>query len=118
VEAKKIPSRGCCSYFVSPSGGGAGENEGRGGQRELLRRRVCEEKRRGGSVRGWIFVVFHYFWIFQKFYQKCRTRHHGGLKKLKSLEKNRFLASCSLMGKGLCLRSRHLVLWSLGTLTG
>jgi len=38
--------------------------------------------------------------------------------KIKSLEKNGFLVSCSLMGNGLCLRSRHLVLWSLGTLTG
>jgi len=45
--------------------------------------------------------------------------HRGDqLKIIKSLEKNGFLASCSLMGNGLCLRSRHLVLWSLGTLTG
>ena len=33
------------------------------------------------------------------------------------MEKNRFLASCSFRKKA-CLRSRHLVLWSLGTLTG
>jgi len=32
--------------------------------------------------------------------------------------KNGFLASSTLMGNCLCLRSRHLVLWSLGTLTG
>jgi hypothetical protein len=33
-------------------------------------------------------------------------------------KKNRFLASGSFRGKRSCLRSRHLVLWSLGTLTG
>jgi len=33
-------------------------------------------------------------------------------------EKNGFLASYFLMVNGLCLRSRHLVLRLLGTLTG
>jgi hypothetical protein len=28
-------------------------------------------------------------------------------------KKNRYLASCSFRGKMSCLRSRHLVLWSL-----
>jgi hypothetical protein len=32
-------------------------------------------------------------------------------------KKNSFLASCSFRGKRSCLRSRYLVLWSLGTLT-
>ena len=33
------------------------------------------------------------------------------------MKKNRFLASCSLMGEWSCLRSRHLLSWSLGTIT-
>jgi hypothetical protein len=38
---------------------------------------------------------------------------------LKFLQGNNiFLASYFLMGNGLVLRSRHLVLWSLETLTG
>jgi len=42
----------------------------------------------------------------------------AALKNYLLFEKNEFLASYSLMGNDLCLRSRHLVLWSLGTLTG
>jgi len=52
--------------------------------------------------------------MVERFY---RTQHRGGLKNLK-LEKNGFLASYFLMVNDLCLRSRHLVLWLLGTLTG
>jgi hypothetical protein len=33
-------------------------------------------------------------------------------------KKNRYLASCFFRGNWSCLRSRHLVLWLLGTLTG
>jgi len=52
-------------------------------------------------------------------YKHCRTRHRGGSKINSRLwKKNRFLASGSLKGKMYCLRSRHLVLWSVGTLTG
>jgi len=48
----------------------------------------------------------------------CRTRHRGGPKNNSIVKRNSFLASCSFKGKMFCLGSRHLVLWSLGTLTG
>jgi hypothetical protein len=41
----------------------------------------------------------------------------AALKIIQLWKENRFLASCSLK-KISYLRSRHLVLWSLGTLTG
>jgi len=48
----------------------------------------------------------------------CRTRHRGDLKKLKIAEKEQISGILFFDGEMSCLRSRHLVLWSLGTLTG
>jgi hypothetical protein len=46
----------------------------------------------------------------------CRTRYHSDLKNNFDYKK-KYLTSYFL-GKKSCLRSRHLVLWSLETLTG
>jgi hypothetical protein len=52
-------------------------------------------------------------------FYNCRTRHRGGPQNNSRLwKKNRYLASGSFREKQSCLRSHHLVLWSLGTLTG
>jgi len=57
-------------------------------------------------------------WHLHLDFLRCRTRHPGTPKNNPRLwKKNKFLASCSFRKKS-CLRSRHLVLWSLGTLTG
>jgi hypothetical protein len=48
----------------------------------------------------------------------CHTRHRGGLKNLLDFWKERISGILFFNGDILCLRSRHLVLWSLGTLTG
>ena len=46
----------------------------------------------------------------------CRTRHHSDLKNNFDYKKN--IWHLIFLGKKSCLRSRHLVLWSLETLTG
>jgi hypothetical protein len=46
----------------------------------------------------------------------CRTRHHSNLKNNFDYKKN--IWHLIFLGKKSCLRSRHLVLWSLETLTG
>ena len=51
-------------------------------------------------------------------YNICRTRHRGGLKNLLNLWKERISGIQFFNEDIFCLRSRHLVLWSLGTLTG
>ena len=45
----------------------------------------------------------------------CRNRHRGGPK---NISKRTDFWHPVLLEKISCLRSRHLVLWSLGTLTG
>ena len=47
----------------------------------------------------------------------CRTQHHNDLKKFSSMKRTDFW-HLVLWGWGSCLRNRHLILWSLGTLTG
>jgi len=47
----------------------------------------------------------------------CRTRHRGGFKNF-VFGKEWISGILFFNGDILCLRSRHLVLWSLGTLTG
>jgi len=48
----------------------------------------------------------------------CRTRHCGGPKNNLEYGKRTYFWHLVLLGKRSCLRSCHLVLWSLGTLTG
>jgi len=48
----------------------------------------------------------------------CRTRHRGALKNLLSLWKEWISGILFFDGEWFVLRSRHLVLWLLGTLTG
>ena len=55
VWRPKNSKPGLLQLFCFAKWGGAGWNEGRGGQRELLRGRICGEKRRGGSVGGWFW---------------------------------------------------------------
>jgi hypothetical protein len=52
------------------------------------------------------------------YYSKCRTRHRGGPKKYLQIimEKEQISGIWFFKGKRSYLRSRHLVLWSLGTL--
>jgi hypothetical protein len=47
---------------------------------------------------------------------RCHTRHRGDLKT--NLWKEQISGILFFDGERSCLRSRHLVLWSLGTLTG
>jgi len=55
----------------------------------------------------------------KKIIKCCRTRHRGGLKKIRDYGKRTDIWHLVLLGEKMsCLRSRHLVLWSLGTLTG
>jgi hypothetical protein len=48
----------------------------------------------------------------------CRTRHRGGPQNNLEYEKRTDFWHLVLLEKISCLRSRHLVLWSLGTQTG
>jgi hypothetical protein len=54
------------------------------------------------------------------YYSKCRTRHRGSPKKYLQIimEKEQISGIWFFKGKRSYLRSRHLVLWSLGTLIG
>ena len=52
------------------------------------------------------------------FHDLCCTRHRGGLKKLLNLWKEHISGILFFNGDIICLRSRHLVLRLLGTLTG
>jgi len=50
-------------------------------------------------------------------HEYCHTRHRGGLKN--NISWKEWISSILFFdGEWSCLRSRYLVLWSLGTLTG
>jgi hypothetical protein len=55
-------------------------------------------------------------YIVDLFVNGCRTRHRDGLKNFHG--KERISGILFFYGEWSCLRSRHLVLWLLGTLTG
>jgi hypothetical protein len=52
------------------------------------------------------------------FNHECRTRHRGGTQITLEYRKRTDFWHRVLLGENVLLRSRHLVLWSLGTLTG
>jgi hypothetical protein len=62
------------------------------------------------------FIFFYFFLGFYHCYY--RTRYRGGLKFYMFNEKERISGILFFDGEWSCLRSRHLALWSLGTLTG
>jgi hypothetical protein len=51
------------------------------------------------------------------FFQVCRSRHRGGLK-IFSIKKKRISGILFFDGEWFYLKSRHLILWLLDTLTG
>jgi hypothetical protein len=72
-----------------------------------------------GAVISWMKNQGINFFYLQICFFICCTRHRGGPKKYSRLWKKKTdFWHLVLSGKMSCLRSRHLVLWSLGTLTG